>query len=90
MPKIFKAKKLVSISATFMLVTGASKVTPVIQTTQKVILDWVSCIHYLVQFWKDKRATIRAVIDFGSEVNVMTLAYAKKLGIQIQRTNVSA
>ena len=70
-------KKLVSVLATFALVTGARKEAP------KVILDLVSCIHYLVQFWKDKKATIQALIDSGSEVNTMTPAYAKKLGLRI-------
>ena len=47
-----KVKKLVLVLATFGLVTEASK------KTQKVILDRMLCIHYPVQFRKDKRATI--------------------------------
>ena len=57
MPKISKAKKLVSVSATFASITGASKEVQVTQATQKgkeVILDWVPCIQYPVQFRKDK------------------------------------
>ena len=57
---------------------------------QKVILDWVPCIHYPVQFQKDKRATIWALIDLGSKVNAMTPAYAKQLGLQVQRTDIGA
>ena len=92
MPKTSKAKKLVSISAISTSVIGASKEAQVIQATQKrkeVILYWVSCIHYPVQFRKDKE-TIRALIDFGSEVNAMIPAYAKKLGLQTWRTDVKA
>ena len=64
--------------------TGASK------EAQKVILDRVPCIHYPVQFRKDKGATIRALIDSGSEVNAMTPAYAKQLGLQARKTDVGA
>ena len=70
-----EAKKLVSVLATSASVTGASKEAP------EVVLDRVPCIYYLVQFRKDKEKTIRALIDFGSEVNAMTPAYAKKLGL---------
>ena len=81
----FEAKKLVSVLATSALVTGASKKAP------EVVLDRVPCIHYPVQFRKDKeRATIRALIDSGSEVNAMTPAYAKQLGFRTQRTNIGA
>ena len=57
---------------------------------QKVILDQVACIYYPVQFRKNKRATIWALIDLGSKVNTMTPAYAKQLGLQVQRTDVGA
>ena len=43
-----------------------------------------------MQFQKDKKATIQALIDFGSDVNTMTLAYTKKLGLQTQKTNIGA
>ena len=67
-----------------MLVTEASK------KAQKVILDQVSCIYYLVQFQKDKGATIQAFIDLDSKINTMTPAYAKELGLQVQKTDVGA
>ena len=67
--------------------TGASKEA---QVTQEDALDWVPCLHYLVHFRKDKGATIQALIDSGSEVNAMTPAYTKKLGLQTQRTDVGA
>ena len=78
-----EAKKLVTVSATSASVTGASKEAP------EVVLDRVPCIHYPVQFRKDKEGTtIRALIDSGSEVNAMTPAYAKRLGLWTQKTDI--
>ena len=80
MPKALKAKKLVSVLATYALMTGTTKEAQVTQKTQErkeVILDQVPCIHYPVQFQKDKRAIIQSLINSGSEVNAMTPAYAK-------------
>lgn len=84
MPKVFKGKKLVLVSAISALVTGASK------EAQKVILSRMRCIHFPVQFRKDKRATIQVLINLGSKVNAMTLAYAKQLGLQAWKTDVGA
>ena len=67
-----------------MLVTEATK------EAKEVILDQVLCIHYRVQFRKEKRATIRALINWGSKINTMTPAYAKQLGLQIRKTDVGA
>ena len=92
MPEASKAKKLVSILATSALVTGASKETEVSQTMQKrkeVIIDRVLCIHYRVQFCKDKK-TIQTLIDSGTEINAMTPAYAKRLGLRTRRTDFGA
>ena len=83
MPRASEAKKLISVLATFASETGASKEAP------EVILDWVPYIHYPIQFRKDKE-TIWALIDSGSEVNTMTPAYAKKLGLQTWRTDIRA
>ena len=80
----FKVKKLVPVLATSALVTEASK------EAQEVILGWVPCMHYPVQFRKDKEATIWALINVGSKVNAMTLAYVKQLGLQVQRNDVGA
>ena len=77
MSQATKVKKLIPVLATSASVTEASK------KAQEVILDRVPCIHYPVQFRKDKRATIRALIDSGSKVNAMTPAYAKQLGLQV-------
>ena len=56
----------------------------------KMILDRVPCIHYPMQFRKNKGATIQALIDSGSKVNTMTPAYAKKPSLQVRKTNVRA
>ena len=63
--------------------TGANK------EAQEVILDRVPCIHYPVQFQKDKEV-IKALINSGSKVIAMTPAYAKQLGLQVQKTDVGA
>ena len=85
MPRASKTKKLISVLATFALVTSASK-----EAQEVIVLDHVPCIHYPVQFWKDQGATIWAVIDSGNKVNTMTPAYAMKLGLRIQKTDVKA
>ena len=73
-----------SVWAAYALVTGASN------KAQKVILDWLPCIHYPVQLLKDKRAIIQALIYLGSKINAMTPAYAKQLGLQVQKTDIEA
>ena len=40
-----------------------------------------------MQLRKDKRATIWVLINSGSKVNRMTLAYAKQLGLQVWKTD---
>ena len=83
MPKATKAKKLVLVSATSASVTGTIKEAP------KMILERVSCIHYPMQFRKN-RADNQALINSGSEVNTMTPAYPKKLGFWTQKTKIEA
>ena len=83
--KISKAKKLVLVLAISALVTGVSKEAP------EMILDRVSCIHYPVQFRKNKeKAIIWALIDSGIEINAMTPVYAKQLGLWTCKTDVGA
>ena len=55
-----------------------------------ILLDWLPCIHYQVQFQKDQEPTIWALIDLGSEINTMTLAYAKQLGLWTRKTSIRA
>lgn len=45
-----------------------------------VILGKISYIYYLFYFRKDKKTEMWNLIDLGSKVNVITLAYAIKLG----------
>ena len=59
-----KAKKLVLILATFISMTGAKE-------TQEVILDWVPYIYFALQFRKNKKPTIQALIHSSSKVNII-------------------
>ena len=65
-----------------MSVTGA-KEAPKVR-----VLDRVPCLCYHVQFQKDKSKDVLALLDSGSEVNAITLAYATQLGLEVRRTNV--
>ena len=47
----------------------------------------VPCIHYPVRFQEEQ---VKALLDSGSEVNAMSPAYAKKLGLKTRKTNVGA
>ena len=49
----------------------------------------VPCIHYPVWF-QENQEQVRALLDSGSEVNAMSPAYAKKLGLKTWKTNVWA
>ena len=49
----------------------------------------VPCIHYPVRF-REGQEQVRALFDSGSEVNAMSPAYIKKLGLQTWKTNVGA
>ena len=53
MSQALQAKKLLLVLATSLLVTGASKEAPKVRA-----LDRVSCIHYSVQFCKDKNKDV--------------------------------
>ena len=83
--KTSKAINLVVVSATFALVTSTGKEA---QTTQKMmIIDWVPYTYYLTQFQKNK-TIIGALINSGSKINIMTLAYAFKQSLKMQKTDV--
>ena len=70
-------KKLVSVLATSVPVTGGDK---------KVVIR-VPCIHYPVWFQKKQ---VKALLDSSSKVNAMNPDYARKLRLKIRRTNVGA
>ena len=52
-------------------------------------LDWVPCICYSIRF-KKSEVQVRALINFGTEVNAMTLGYSVKLGLKVRPTIVEA
>ena len=64
-----------SVSATSVPVTGSNE--------EDVVK--VPCIHYPVQFQEEQ---IRALLDSGSEVNIINPDYAWKLGLKIRKTNI--
>ena len=80
---MYKAKKLAVVSATSSSVTTAS-----IEDTLQP-LKRVPCIYHLLRFRKDLCET-RALIDLSSEVNAITPAYAAKLGLGGQETDIGA
>ncbi len=53
-----------------------------------VALKYVLCIWYPIQFLESQ--PVRALIDSSSEVNVMTPAYATKLGLTTRKTSIRA
>ena len=83
MPYVRQAKKLVLVSTTSLLVTGASSKAPKV-----TLLNRVSCICYPVQFCKDKGKDVLALLNSGNEVNAMTPAYSAHLGLKVRMTDV--
>ena len=59
------------------------------ETSKKddVALQRVPCVYYPIWF---KKKEVQALIDLGSEVNAITLAYILKLGLQFYCTNFGA
>lgn len=55
-----------------------------------IVLDKIPYIHYSIRFWKGRKEFTKAQINLDSEINVIILAYAKELGLQIYCTNVGA
>ena len=53
-------------------------------------LQHVPCINYLVQFHRGQAGEVRALIDFGSKVNVITPIFTPKLGLFIHSTGTGA
>ena len=72
-----EAKKLVSVLAIFTWTTG----------TREEALKRVFYIYYPVQFKKNK-TQVQALIDLGSEVNIIYLSFAKQLGLLIKSTSI--
>lgn len=53
-----------------------------------MMLARILCNYYLLHFCKDKKNKVQALINFGSRINTITLAYASKLGFKIRYVNV--
>lgn len=66
--------------------------TLITDTSKEAKLEWVLCIQYLVQFCQnhdeDKNKNVSALIDSGSEINIMYPAYATKLGFLARKIDV--
>lgn len=54
---------------------------------KKVMLEKIPCIYYLICFQEDQEQ-IKALLNSGNKVNVISLVYIKKLGLKIWKTNV--
>ena len=65
--------------------TGASR-----DALKVKVLDKVLFICYPVQFRKDNGKDVLALLNSGSKVNAITLAYAAYLGFKIRVTDVGA
>ena len=70
--------------ATFSSLTGANRDAPKMRVLERVLY-----ICYLVQFCKDKGKNVLALLDSGSKINVMTLAYAAHLDLNVRVTHVN-
>ena len=62
---------------------------PVTDDGKEVVLKWVPYIHYSVQFQEDQEQ-VKALLNSGNEVNAMSPAYAKRLGLKTWKTNIGA
>lgn len=60
--------------------------TPITEASNKseMVLDRVPYIYYLSRFHKDKENKVRTLINAGSKINAITLAYASKLDLQVR------
>lgn len=46
-------------------------------------------MHYPIQFMKNQ-VKIKALLNFGKNVNTITFVYIAKLGFKLQQTNIGA
>ena len=86
-----RAKKLILVSAISTLVTEDSKEAILVSAKG---LEQLTCIMYSIAFQdfltQDGLALnlVSALFDSNSEINTMHLAFAKRLGLVMQSTNV--
>lgn len=78
------AKKLVLFSATFGLMTEASKIAKP-KTLEENKFQQVLYIPFLAQY---DRFSMEALIDLGSKINVMQPNFIRKQGFRIYKTNM--
>lgn len=69
--------------ATFALMTNTRR-------ENIIVLYRMLCIYYLVVFPKRDKKVTKTLINFTREINAMTLAYTKELGLQTQQTMIGA
>ena len=71
------------------LVLVLANSSSMIKTIKKddVALKGILCIYYPIKFKKNE---VEALINSSSEINVMALVYAAKLGLKVYYTNVRA
>lgn len=73
------------------LVLVLARSVPMIEASKKdeIVLKRVPFIHYLLHFRKDI-GEIKALLDFGSGLNVKQPAYTAKIGLKVCFTDVGA
>ena len=82
-----------SVSTTSTSVTEDSEEATLVSAKE---LERVTCIQYLIAFpggvTQDGSALglVSALLNLGSEINAMHLAFAERLGLVVQTTNVGA
>ena len=82
-----------SVSTTSTSVTENSEEATLVSAKE---LEQVTCIQYPIAFPGDVTqdgsalSPVSALLDLGSEVNAMHSAFAKRLGLVVQTTNVGA
>ena len=58
-------------------------------SARKKALEYVSYIHYPIRFKKNKdKIQLEALIDSKSEVNIIHLSFAKRLGLSIRLIDI--
>ena len=77
-------KKITAVLATSTLMIASTK------SSDKIILQHISCIQYPVQFEENQADKVQALINFDNKINTITPAYVAKLGFTTQKTNVKA
>lgn len=75
-----------SIKADFII---TSSFEALVLDTFILLLKYILCIYYLIRF-KKEQAKIQALLNFNSEVNIISLVYVAKLGFKIRSTDVKA